>query len=214
LNCDPIARWYRWLEYSGFGGELQRRRCAFLRDVADARRVLVLGDGDGRFLVRLVQQNHGASIDYIDLSWRMLELARRRAGEKVTYVRGDALTVALPKAEYDLLVTHFFLDCFDSTDLERLIARLAESSRPDSRWVVSEFRESSWWARRIIRLLYRFFAWTTGLKTSRLTDHRPLLEKNGFRLAKEQTARWGLLASELWIRQPGRAVARCDNEAT
>ncbi len=50
VNCDRIARWYRWIEYAGFGRALERRREAFLDDVSDARRVLALGDGDGRAL--------------------------------------------------------------------------------------------------------------------------------------------------------------------
>jgi len=43
MNWDSIARWYRWLEYLGFGRALEDRREAFLSDVADARRVLALG---------------------------------------------------------------------------------------------------------------------------------------------------------------------------
>jgi ubiquinone/menaquinone biosynthesis C-methylase UbiE len=200
LNCDRIARWYRWLEYSGFGGALQRRRCAFLADVAGARRALVLGDGDGRFLVELVKQNRGASIDYVDLSVEMLELARRRAGPTVTYHQADALTIPLPKAEYDLIVTHFFLDCFDQGDLTALISRVAGAARPDARWLVSEFREPAAWGRAIVRMLYWFFRATAGLKTKRLVNYRPLLEQCGFQAVREERARFGLLVSELWIR--------------
>jgi len=102
VNCDPIARWYRWLEYLGFGGALERRRCAFLAEVSNARRILALGDGDGRFLARLVERmNPETEIDYIDLSRRMLELARRRIeasghAHPVTFLQADALAVALP----------------------------------------------------------------------------------------------------------------------
>jgi len=80
VNCDPIARWYRWFEYAGFGRALERRREAFLSDVADARRVLTLGDGDGRALEKLLAAAPHARVDYIDVSARMLQLARARAG--------------------------------------------------------------------------------------------------------------------------------------
>jgi ubiquinone/menaquinone biosynthesis C-methylase UbiE len=201
VNCDRIARWYRWLEYLGFGRALERRRLAFLGNVKDARRVLVLGDGDGRFLVRLVEQNRGASTDYVDVSGRMLELARARAGEAgVTYHQADALRILLPLAEYDLIVTHFFLDCFDERDAAVLVDRVARSARSDARWLISEFRQTAWWTRAVLNGLYFFFRVTTGLRTRQLVDHRPLLERNGFRLRKEETARFGLLASELWER--------------
>lgn len=204
MNCDPIARWYRWLEYAGFGRALERRRLAFLKDAADAKRGLVLGEGDGRFLVRLLEQNRWASIDYVDLSAGMLELARARAGsDRVTYHRADALTIPLPAVEYDLVCTHFFLDCLDGGDLKRMIARIADSCAPRARWIVSEFREPRVWARAIVSGLYFFFRWTTGLRTRELVDHRPLLAHAGFELTRCQEARFGLLVSELWIKAGG-----------
>jgi SAM-dependent methyltransferase len=199
VNCDRIARWYRWFEYAGFGPALERRRQAFLSDVADARRVLALGDGDGRALVALLAAAPHACIDYIDLSARMLELARARAGTKrVSYRNEDARTAPLPAAEYDLIVTHFFLDGFDETDLEPLIARLASAVTSKARWLISEFRGNGW----LVRALYFFFRVTTGLRTRRLVDHHPLLKRHGFRLVRHEDAWRGLLASELWIRDP------------
>lgn len=219
MNCDPIARWYRWLEYGAFGRALERRRFAFLDQVSDARRILVLGDGDGRFLARLVESiervckndgktlqnlapfaNRDFAIDYVDISQRMLDLARTRAGEqRITYYCGDALNIALPPAEYDLAVTHFFLDCLDLRDAEALIARVTRALQPQARWLISEFREPGWWARAVVGLLYTFFRITTGLRVRRLIDHRALLASHGFALVREETALFGLLASELWL---------------
>ena len=204
MNCDPIAHWYRWLEYAGFGRALERRRNAFLADIADARRALVMGEGDGRFLEKLVPllfRNPGAAIDYVDVSARMLELARARAGDCVRYVLGDALAIPLPEHEYDLIVTHFFLDCFDESDQAALIERVAHAARGNARWLISEFRQPAAWARGVVGLLYLFFRVTTGLATNRLADHRPTLQRCGFRMMKEEHARFGLLASELWVRE-------------
>lgn len=201
MNCDHIARWYRWIEYAGFGRALERRREAFLNDVSDARRVLALGDGDGRALAALLQAAPHACVDYIDVSARMLELARACAGTEhlnyrcVVYRNEDARTVALPAAEYDLIVTHFFLDCFDETDLEPLIARLADAAAYQARWLISEFRGNGW----LVRILYFFFRLTTGLRTRKLVNHHALLKRHGFRLMRDEDAWRGLLASELWV---------------
>jgi len=206
VNCDPIARWYRWLEYIGFGSELERRRYAFLPQVAGAGRALVLGDGDGRFLARLVEQDPGTAIDYLDLSGRMLELARSRTGGgRVTYRQADALTVPLRGGEYDLIVTHFFLDCFNADDSARVVKRVSNSARSNAQWLISEFRqpESGWravWAGLWLRGLYLFFRLTTGLENRRLVDHHPLLARHGFHLKRKESALFGLLASELWVR--------------
>ena len=198
MNCDPIARWYRWLEYLGFGRALERRREAFLECVADARRVLALGEGDGRALAALLRANRTATADAIDLSARMLRLARARAGsERVNYHRGNALAMPLPAAAYDLIVTHFFLDCFKEAELDRLVRRIARAARPDARWVISEFRKPG----LLVAMLYLFFRVTTGLRTRRLVDYHPILHCHGFRLAREERAWRGLLASELWVRR-------------
>jgi SAM-dependent methyltransferase len=202
MNCDHIARWYRWLEYVGFGRALERRRAAFLSEVAGARHVLALGEGDGRTLADLraatfVPGMPPTRIDYVDVSARMLQLARARAGtDLITYYCADALTSPLPEAEYDLIVTHFFLDCFDEPDLKRVAARIARAAVPGARWIISEFRRSGW----LVRCLYLFFRVSTGLRTRRLVDHHPVLMNHGFRLIHKRMAWRGLLASELWVR--------------
>jgi ubiquinone/menaquinone biosynthesis C-methylase UbiE len=199
MSWDSIARWYRWLEYLGFGRALVERREAFLSDVADARRVLALGDGDGRALAALRKAMIGSAthIDYVDISAQMLELARARAGtDLIAYHCDDALTCPLPESQYDLIVTHFFLDCFDEKYLDLLAARIARAAAPRARWIISEFRRSGW----LVRCLYLFFRLTTGLRTGRLVDYHPILVSHGFRLMRSESTRGGLLASELWAR--------------
>ena len=134
MNCDRIARWYRWLEYAGFGRALERRREAFLNDLADVRRRR-WEMGTGRALAALVAAAPEARIDYVDVSKRMLQLARARAGtERVKYIRDDALSAPLREAEYDLIVTHFFLDCLEeggsSTGRGRIMALPGSRTRP------------------------------------------------------------------------------------
>lgn len=200
MNCDFIAPFYRLCEYIGFGRELERRRRRFLGEALRARRALVLGDGDGRFLAQLLKLNHQVRVDCVDFSCGMLKLARRRAGtERVTYHHADARAMPLVHAEYDLVVTHFFFDCFAQRDAELLACRVAASAGPQAVWLVSEFRQPRW-AWGVLRGLYLFFRVTTGLKTRRLVDHRPLLQRCGFRLEQEHTSRFGLLASEMWVR--------------
>jgi len=206
MNCDWIAPYYRWFEYLGFGRELERRRCCWLPEIQNARRALVLGDGDGRFLVRLSRAVPAASIDSIEASARMQALARRRTGSHVQHLRGDARTLPLERGRYDLIVTHFFLDCFDARELPQVIERAASAAAPRAQWLISEFRQApdGWralWSRAWIASLYLLFRVATGLRTRTLIDHRPLLERHGFRLGRQETSRFGLLASELWVRR-------------
>ena len=201
MNCDLIAPHYWWIEKLGMGGALERRRRWFLPELGNARRALVLGDGDGRFLRALLRRNQVVRADYVDLSSRMLELARRKAGaDRVNYQRADALVVEFPRDEYDLIATHFFFDCFGASELDVLIARIASATQPGAQWVVSEFRTATVPGRLLVSALYLFFRITTGLKTRELSDHRPSLRSHGFRMIRDSHARGGLVVSELWER--------------
>jgi SAM-dependent methyltransferase len=201
VNCDWIAPHYWWIERLGMGSSLQQRRRWFLPELKNARRALVLGDGDGRFLHELLRENSTVRADYVDLSGRMLELARQRAGtERVTYKQADARAGDFAPREFDLIATHFFFDCFGPQELNCLVDRIAASARPGARWVVSEFRTPNFAATVVVRLLYLFFRLTTGLKTEQLSDHRPILEAHGFRRIATAPGCGGLLVSELWQR--------------
>lgn len=193
------------MEYLTFGRELERRRFRYLPAAAKARKALVVADGDGRFLARLARANPASEIDYVDLSARMLALARTRAGARVRYRQADARTCPLPPAAYDLLATHFFFDFFGEAELDRLIPHLAQSAAPGAIWLISEFRQPArgfpaLWARLWLGTLYWFFGWTTGLENQKLADHHPHLRACGFDLQSQEVTRWGLLASELWVR--------------
>ena len=210
MNCDPIARWYRILEYLVFGRALQQRRREYINEVSNARHVLILGDGDGRFTVEFLRKNAAGSVESIDLSSRMLRLAERRVHKfnlnraGLRFRQGDARTVELPQ-QYDLIVSHFFLDCFPPEELRALVAHISDAACPKARWLVSEFRVPDAGLRRfagslLIKAMYLFFRVSTGLRANRLPDYPALLALHGFRRVRHQTASGGLLVSELWER--------------
>jgi ubiquinone/menaquinone biosynthesis C-methylase UbiE len=206
MNCDTIARTYRWLEYAAFGNTLQRRRCEFLNVIGHAQTALVIGDGDGRFVAELHKRHPQMEVDSIDLSAEMVSLARRRASSpRVRFLKADARSVIFPRDRYDLIVTHFFLDCFSEADASDLIARIGSVAGSTTRWIVSEFRTppAGWPALHAalwLRTMYLFFRMTTGLSTRRLPRYHESLAANGFTLEREVTERFGLVASESWIR--------------
>jgi len=204
MNCDGIARWYRALEYLVFGRALERRRFEYLDDMADARHVLILGDGDGRFTAEFVRRNGEATVESVDLSARMLAMASKRLGGCSTNVRfrvGDARSIAF-EGTYDLVVTHFLLDCFENDELIGLVERVAERCEVGAHWVISEFglpesgieRTLAW---ALVRFMYFCFWLATGLKVNRLPDYALALEKQGFEVVRRRAVLGGLLVSEI-----------------
>lgn len=206
MNCDRIARWYRWMEFASFGPELHRRRCHFLPGLK-ARKVLLLGDGDGRFLADFTRQCPETQLDYVDVSREMLTLASERTppSDYVHFHLLEAVSDELPGRGYDLVITHFFLDCFGAEDLRRLVAKIGIAAAPNARWIVSEFHQpASGWQRVRAKLwigfLYLAFGLLTGLDTRRLPDYESVLTECGFRRESQELSSAGLLRSELWQR--------------
>jgi len=205
-NFDRIARLYRWMERLSFGPFLWRCRCAFLREMCGCRRALIFGDGDGRFTARLLRTNPAVRVDAIDASLAMLGILVRRAGRNAGRVRTtcmDAREWQSGEIAPDLIVTHFFLDCLASSEVQSLAMRVRGSAPPGALWAVSEFavpesRFGRWMARPVVAALYRAFGILTGLRQRRLPDHRAALRAAGFDLLQEKRWLAGLLVSELW----------------
>ena len=73
---DALARPYRLLERLALGGSLETARYHFLPRLRSCRRVLVLGDGDGRLVQRLLRLAPELCVDSLDKSEAMQALAR------------------------------------------------------------------------------------------------------------------------------------------
>ena len=207
-DFNLIARPYRWLEYLTLGRALERCRTHYLPQLHDCRHALVLGDGDGRFLGQLLAYNRHLQADAVDTSTTMLGLLRRRSeaatpdgGTRLRTHHCSALTFPL-RGRYDLIVTHFFLDCLTQADLNTLVARVASDLAPGSLWLVSDFRipvgAMRLPARILVRGLYFAFRVLAGLRTTQLPDHATPLAQAGLIRIAHQYSLAGLLTTELW----------------
>ncbi len=211
MSFDRLAKHYRWMEFVLAGERLQRCRTAFLRQAAERTRVLIVGEGNGRFLVECRRALGRAEIMCVDASARMLALARERVVRlglsvgQIEFVHADALTWRPPENTFDLVVTHFFLDCFRAEQVGRLVGVLAAAAREEATWLLADFRVperglSRYRALIIHRLMYLFFRTATGLSARRVTEADGFLERHGFRLREREVSEWGLLHSDRWER--------------
>lgn len=212
MSFDRIARHYRLLETIAFGQALQRARVCWIDNIPRPKRALILGEGNGRFLCELLRVHPEIDVDCIDRSARMLALAKRRirklcpgSYERVRFVHQDVRDWPAQHS-YDLLVTHFFLDCFRRDELKAIIEKLAAAAMPIATWLVADFTippsgtigrvHSKFW----LRLMYWFFRRTAGISASELFDPSPYLRANRFTCLACQLARIGMVKSELWQR--------------
>ena len=201
MNADRLAPIYRWIEYAAFGHLLETCRFFFLPHLRSAGRILILGEGDGRFLAQLLRVNCHAAIDIVETSQAMIARARARIpAQDTARVTFHAFPPDLP---YDAIVTHFFLDCLTPAEARDLIGTV--NSTPTATWIVSEFHipPKGWprfHAQCWIAAMYAFFRWTTGLRVRAIPPYEAMLAAQGFLRLETNTWRWGLVKAERYYK--------------
>ena len=211
MSFDLIAAHYRWIETLTFGNALQRARTCWLPDTPRPKNALVVGEGNGRFLRELLCAHPKIHIDCLDLSPVMLALAKRHASEvsescrMIRFVHED-IRNWVSQCSYDLVVTHFFLDCFRHDELKTIITKLAAAATPNAIWLVADFAVPAGGgfarahAKLWLRAMYSFFRAVAGIGAAELVDPSPYLQTNGFKCVSSRVSRAGMVKSELWQR--------------
>ena len=208
MSFDHLAPIYHVLEALAFGRTLDVVREQFAGDLENRDRILLAGEGTGRFLRALTKINPESRIDCLDSSAAMLRHASDGFNSKlltrIAFIDADLLQWK-PEGSYDAIVTNFFLDCFAESDQQQVVEKLAQCASPDAMWLIAEFaipsnRFAALLAQAAIGLMYLFFRLTTNISASRLVNYQPALEAGGFTLTKRATRLGGFVISEVWKR--------------
>jgi len=161
-----------------FGRLLDRSRKAVLKSDKQATgKALLLGEGDGRFLLAALQAWPQRQILVVDGSRAMLAEAMKRISGLAEYDRErvQLIEASLPEeiekiaveGPFELIATHFFLDCFTQSEIEQWMPRLIQQLEPGGDWLVTEFRRPASGAARLggtclIAVMYWFFRISAG----------------------------------------------------
>ncbi|MDB6034494.1 MAG: Methyltransferase type 12 [Verrucomicrobiales bacterium] len=211
MSFDLLAPYYRSMERVLAGSKLQRCRLALLEEIQKPTTVLLMGEGHGRFLPELMRRHPSAQITCLDASSAMIgaaQISLRREGldpARVEWLHADAMEWIPPAQSYDLVVTHFFLDCFTADQLDVLIGRISSALKPQAEWLFSDFRVppdgfTRLRAQIILWLMYRFFRRAAQLSARTLVSPVSRFHSQGFVLRQERIFEWGLLHAQLWQR--------------
>jgi len=217
-DFDRVSRFYPFLERLVFGDALERSRASFINQVATARQILLIGEGNGRFLelaLGIVPSTAGLVI--LDPSRRMLEAARRRGerhprGSRTNFVCGDGRTWSPGRFAFDLFVTHFVLDLYTPANQERLIANLDAHAATEAYWIDVDFVPDP--PRRahqaLMWLQYCFFRVVAAVEADRLYGSDALLRRRRWELVDTRQHAGGLVQARLWHRASGKGCAEDD----
>jgi ubiquinone/menaquinone biosynthesis C-methylase UbiE len=213
MSFDRLARHYRWMEAVLAGGLLQQCRVRWLPEVRDANRVLLAGEGNGRMLEACASGSPSCRLTVLDQSAGMLAQGQRRwqrlgGKQPIRFEQADLRDWRVSGADFDLLITNFFFDCFSPEELPRVIANLSAAASPRARWLVADFTVPPGGWRRvraqvILALAYSFFRLATGISARKIASPDQALREAGFVLRRREYFNHHLLHADLWARGDG-----------
>ncbi len=214
MSYCRVARLYRMIEMCSIGGALQAARIGQLPCLAahsSLQRALIVGEGNGSFLISFARAFPATHITVVDVSAAMVQVAKARlektglASARIEFLVADLRALSLPEQSYDLIVTHFFFDNFIQSDVEGMIAALVCASRSGANWLLADFcipphGWRSWRAKLWLRALYVFFGYTASVPTRVLPETEALLSATCFKPMDRKTFCGAMLYSACYTR--------------
>lgn len=205
-----LARPYRFLERALMGRSLESVRTVFLDlpQVCGAQKVLIFGEGDGRFLEAALGRMPDAEFTVVESSRGMVAVAKERMGSdarnRVRFECVDAREFQGKTRAYDGVVMHCFLDCFTEETLSVHLPRWLENVKMEGwSWIGDyiEPRRLGWrWFQ--LRILYGFFRIMAGIEARHVHDPGTILSDAGFELAESESFHCRTCESRLYLRKP------------
>jgi tRNA (cmo5U34)-methyltransferase len=203
---DLIASFYPLMEQTVFGSTLSRARRFFIPRVTEGSKILLIGEGNGRFLFEVLKHSSSASVTVVDSSARMLAAAARRIatvdGSRIELIHADILEWRSSAASYDRIVTHFFLDLFVPYRICRIVEKISRFAMEDTLWINVDFNSENQRLRQKLLMWaqYRFFRISTGIEASRLFDSRPCIRNAGWEILERRSLDSGWISADLMSR--------------
>jgi ubiquinone/menaquinone biosynthesis C-methylase UbiE len=197
---DLVAPIYPALERLVFGVRLDDARQAFFEEVLEADRVLLVGEGNGRFLKSLIARKRVGCVCVVDKSKVMIRLAKNRAGESgkigLEFIEAD-FRVYQPGQEFDCVVTHFFLDLFNPPSQLAIIEKMAEFVANGGTWINVDFVPARTLRGGILMSLqYAFFRVVSRIESKRCFDESEAAAAAGWTIAEAISYLGGLVVAK------------------
>jgi tRNA (cmo5U34)-methyltransferase len=168
-DFDAVAPIYDGLATLVFGGAIRRSQLALVSELQSADSALVIGGGTGWILLELLARTPVGRVVYIEKSGSMLEKSRRLIERRhpewlsrVTFCHGTEESLTASDGPFDLIVTNFFLACFDDTNCTQMIERLYPHLAQHGRWLFVDFQVPEAGVKRmaalaLFKVMFTFF---------------------------------------------------------
>ncbi len=179
---DRLSYFYDSMLWITSGNIISKSQSVLIKELPFCSETLIMGGGTGKFLYALLKSGKTKSVTYIDISPRMIELSEKYIIKHIPEKRNQVLFIignedSIPSiAQYDLIVTNYFLDLFNKEELESVFNKLYTHFSTNGFWYYTDFcldnsavkgiRKSI--HHMIVQLLYTFFRFFCGISATKL----------------------------------------------
>nr|WP_295929801.1 class I SAM-dependent methyltransferase [uncultured Dyadobacter sp.] len=200
-NYDRIAGNYDQLSRLVFGKAIVRAQQSLIPLIHSPARMLIAGGGTGWILEEIAHaQPSGLSIDYVEISAKMVGLARKRSfgSNRVNFVHSGIEEFNAP-TPYDFVITPFLFDNFDAERAATNFQKLHAFLNPGGQWLFTDFNIekglNGYWQKALLRTMYLFFKTISDVEASRLPDMQALFNTFGYEISTESYHFGGFIRS-------------------
>ncbi|MDR6808008.1 ubiquinone/menaquinone biosynthesis C-methylase UbiE [Dyadobacter sp. BE34] len=190
-NYDRIATNYDRLSRLIFGKSIVRAQQALLPFIGSPARILIVGGGTGWILEEIARLSpSGLAIDYVEISSKMLDLARRRNCREnhVAFVHAGIENYAAP-VKYDVVMTPFLFDNFSRERAHEVFDKLDKMLKNGALWLFADFHIDQnlnrIWQKALLRSMYIFFKNISHVEADQLPDMHTLFNTHNYHLTFE-----------------------------
>lgn len=171
-----------------------------LHHLKERDRVLILGGGSGEILKELDKLEITLSISYVELSSKMIKIARSKQPFKnleVDFINQNAQNIDLPKV--DVVITNYFLDVFTLKNLSIIMKKIDLALNASGIWLCADFKKTnSILKNSLIKLMYLFFKIFSRLEGSELQEFEAQFMSLGYKKIDAKSYFGGLIVSSVY----------------
>ena len=211
-NFNFIAPVYDQLASWVFGQSIKQAQLDTLTWIPLNATVLIIGGGTGWYLKALLEQHKVKKVVYIEASEKMLALTRKKIASLLPELTTSEIEFRLgtedtlyPAEQFDIVVTHFFLDVFEPVQLKKIAYQLKNVLYPSGLWLIADFRLAEQnigirylWKKLLVKSMLLFFRITSRITARQLPDFAALFTAMNMKLVNEHSYYKGLIVSAVY----------------
>lgn len=163
-NYDAVAPFYDFLSRMVFFKAQLNAQIAQLVYIPKGSRVLIVGGGSGWILEEIAKiRPAGLTITYVEISGKMLDLAKKRdaGANQVTFIHAG-IEEYPATGNFDVILTAFLFDNFAEPRLHKVLNKLDDLLEAKGLWLFVDFKlpqkQSYGWKHLMLKMMYAFFS--------------------------------------------------------